>query len=265
MVSRDRYSNRSLAKALRLLDLFDAEQPELTLTEMAEALDTRAGSIYSIVSTLHRHGYLQRDPDTKRYRLGLRLLILASRILASLDIRERAKPVLKRLSRELWANAQLGVLYDDEVLYLDREGPALGVVLSSAVGRCVPAHCTALGKVFLAYDDEAAARVCSAGELSPVTIYTITNPEELRMQLDEVRERGYAVDMEEYHEGSVCVGAPICNYERLVVGGLSMSVGRARLERDSIDTLIKAVVDGAAEVSEAMGYSFGSKEGGGHG
>lgn len=261
MVSRDRYNNSSLAKALRLLDLFDVQQEELSLTEIAGALNTRAGSIYPIVSTLHRYGYLQRDPETKRYRLGLRLLTQASHILASLDIREEAKPVLKRLAREMSANAHLGVLYDDEVLYLDREEAGPGVLLSSAVGSRVPAHCTALGKVLLANDERAADRICSARELRPVTTHTITNPEELRVQLAEVRERGYAVDMEEFHEGNVCVGAPVRDHERLVVGSLSMSVSRARLERTSIDTFIKAVVEGAAEVSEAMGYSCGSKEG----
>ncbi len=265
MGSRDRYQNSSLAKALCLLDLFDAEQEELSLTEMAEALDTRAGTIYPIVTTLHRYGYLQRDSHTKRYRLGLRLLAQAGRILASLDIREQAKPVLKKLARDLSANTHLGVLYDCEVLFLDREEATPGVVLSSPVGSRVPAHCTALGKVFLAHDGDAAARVCAAGELPAVTVYTITDPQELQNQLGEVRKRGYAVDMEEFHEGNVCVGAPIRNHEGLVGGGISISVGKARLERDPLSAFVDGVVEGAAEVSEAMGYSWRSKEGKAHG
>ncbi len=263
--SRDRYHSSTLAKALALLELFDAERPDLSLTEMAEAMNTRAGSIYPLVSTLTRYGYLQRDPDTKRYRLGLRFLTQASRILAALDIRELAKPVLKKVARELGVSAHLGVMYEDEVLYLDREEAAPGVVSASAVGRRVPAHCTALGKVFLACDEQAVERLLSSGDLPAVTVYTITDPEELRGQLAEVRRRGYAVDMEEFHEGNVCVGAPIRNHEGVVAGGLSVSLGRARLERDALEVYVEAVLSAAAEVSEALGYSSGSEEGSGDG
>lgn len=265
MASRDRYLNTSLAKALRLLGMFDGECEDLSLTEMADALGARPGSIYPIVTTLLRYGYLQRDPATKRYQVGLRVLSQAHHLLARLDIREQAKPVLKRLARELSSNTHLGVLYENQVLFLDREELSPSVLHTAAIGQCVPAHCTAQGKVLLAFDIEATTRICEAGQLPASTQRTITDPAMLRQELAEVRRRGHALNVEELYEGHACVAAPIRNYRGTVVAGLSVSVASVRLERDPLDLFVKAVVDGAGEVSRAMGYSTESKEVGAHG
>lgn len=265
MASRDRYLNTSLAKALRLLEMFDGEFEDRSLTEMAEALGARPGSIYPIVTTLLRYGYLRRDPSTKRYRLGLRVLRQAHHLLSRLDIREQAKPVLKRLARELSANTHLGVLFEDQVLFLDREELSPSVLHTVVTGQCVPAHCTALGKVLLAFDLETTARICEGGQLPACTQRTITDPAMLRQELAEVRRRGHALNVEELHEGNACVAAPVRNYRGTVVAGLSVSVASVRLERDPLDDFVTAVVDGAGELSRAMGYSTESKEVGAHG
>lgn len=254
-MERERYLNTSLAKALGVLDLFNGAPNGLTLTEVARAMGVRPGSIYPIVYTLQRFGYLDRDPETKRYRLGLKILAQAHRILASLDIRDQAKPVLRRLARELEANAHLAILYEDDVLYLDREEAAPSVVIPSVIGLRVPPHCTALGKVLLAHNPEVAERVLARAPLPALTPRTLTDPEAIRRELEEVMARGYAVDWEEFHEGNVCVAAPVRNYRGRVVAALSISLMRARVDREPVDRFIKAVTQGAQEVSGAMGWT----------
>lgn len=256
MMERERYLNTSLARALRVLDLFDSNRRELTLTELAQAMKTRPGSIYPILHTLQRFGYLVRDPDTKRYRLGLKLIAQANHLLSSLDVREQAKPVLRRLARELGANAHLAVLYENEVLYLDREEAAPSVVIPSVIGRRVPPHCTALGKVLLAHSPEATERVLSGKKLPALTPRTITDPESLRRGLAQVRKEGYALDQEEFHEGNVCVAAPVRNYRGTVVAAISVSIAKSRLDHKPLDRFKVAVVEGAKEISQAMGYAF---------
>lgn len=145
-MEKERYLNTSLAKALRVLDLFNGVEGGLSLTEIAQRMGTRPGSVYPIIYTLHKFGYLQRDSETKKYTLGLRILALANQILSSLDIREKAKPVLKRLAREHEVNAHLAVLYEGEVLYLDREEAAPSVVIPSVIGRRVPPIAPRWGK-----------------------------------------------------------------------------------------------------------------------
>lgn len=254
-MTRERYLNTSLAKALRILELFDGDHRELSLSDLARGLGLRPGSIYPIVYTLWRHGYLERDPETKKYRLGLKFLLQANHILSSLDIREQAKPVIRRIAREFGVNTHLAVLYEDEVLYLDREEAAPSVVIPSVIGRRVPAHCTALGKVLLAFQPEVAERVLSKGELPALTPKTITSPVGLRRELEGVRKAGYAVDDEEFHEGNVCVAAPVRNYRGTVVAAISLSLPKSRLEREPLERFVGAITEGALEISRSMGYA----------
>lgn len=252
-MERERYLNTSLAKALTVLDLFNGARNGLTLTEVARATGVRPGSIYPIVHTLKRFGYLDRDPETKRYRLGLKFLVQAHHILGSLDIREQAKPVLRRLARETAANAHLAILYEDEVLYLDREEAAPSVVIPSVIGRRVPAHCTALGKVLLAHTPEVAERVLGREKLPALTSHTLTDQSVLKQELERVKARGYAVDWEEFHEGNVCVAAPVRNYRGTVVAAVSVSLVKTRLDGEPLEGFIRAVAAGAQEISRAMG------------
>lgn len=256
-MQRERYLNTSLAKALGVLDLFNGAPRGLTLTEVARAMGTRPGSIYPIVHTLQRFGYLDRDPETKRYRLGLKILAQANHILASLDIREQAKPVLRRLARALEANTHLAILYEDDVLYLDREEAAPSMVIPSVIGRRVPPHCTALGKVLLAHNSDVAERVLGRGKLPALTPNTVTEPTTIRQELERVRQRGFAVDWEEFHEGNVCVAAPVRNYRGRVVAAISVSLMKSRLARDPLEQFACAVVQGAQDISAAMGYEAG--------
>ncbi|MGC9530384.1 MAG: IclR family transcriptional regulator [Candidatus Bipolaricaulaceae bacterium] len=251
---RERYLNTSLAKALRVLDLFDGDRGEMSLSELARRLDARPGSIYPIVYTLHHFGYLQRDPRSKRYRLGLKFLSQANQILSSLDFRQQVKPVLRRLAQELTANAHLAVLHEDEVLYLDREEAAPSVVIPAVVGRRVPAHCTALGKVLLAYDNEATERVLTCGKLPQLTPRTISDAGALREELRRVRKAGYAIDDEEFHQGNFCVAAPVRNFRGAVAGAISVSLAKARLDHEPQEKFVQSLIAGAWEVTQAMGY-----------
>jgi DNA-binding IclR family transcriptional regulator len=254
-MERERYLNTSLAKALGVLDLFNGKPNGLTLTEVARAMGSRPGSIYPIVHTLQRYGYLEREEETKRYRLGMKFLVQAHHILGSLDIREQAKPVLRELAREMGANAHLAILYEDEVLYLDREEAAPSVIIPSVIGRRVPPHCTALGKVLLAHNPGIAEQVLGKGTLPSLTPRTLTDPEVIRRELEGVLARGYGVDWEEFHEGNVCVAAPVRNYRGRVVAALSVSLAKSRLEHVPLAQLAHQVVERAQGVSRAMGYT----------
>lgn len=253
MERKKQYLNTSLAKALTLLGCFDGDDHELSLTELAGRMGTAPGTIYSIMHTLERFGYVDRDPTTKKYRLGLRILVHANFVLTGLDVREQARPILKRLARELDANVHLAVPHDRRVLYLDREEAAPTVIIKSVIGRLVPLHCTALGKVFLAYDDDLAKQVCRRSALVSVTPWTITDPEVLQNELPLVRERGYAVDLQEFHVGNACVAAPVFDFRRTVMVAISASFISSRLEHEPLDRFARAVLAGAQEVSQAMG------------
>ncbi len=254
-MEKERYLNTSLAKALRVLELFNGVEGGLSLSEIAQRMGVRPGSIYPIVYTLQKFGYLDRDQETKKFRLGLRILALANLILSSLDIREKAKPVLKKLARELEVNAHLAILYEDEVLYLDREEAAPSVVIPSVIGRRVPPHCTALGKVLLAFNKEAEEKILAKAPFPALTPNTITSAEVLRRELERVRVQGYAVDWEEFHEGNICVAAPVRNYRGNVVAAISVSLLKTRLTQTPLERFVQVVTAAAHEISSSLGSS----------
>ena len=255
MAERKRYRNASVMKALRILEMFESGREEMTLSEMARSMETGPSSIYSILCTLEDVGCLARNPDTKRYRLGLKILALASSLIGSLDVRDVAKGTLKGLAAEHRANSHLAVLFEEEVLYIDTEVTAATFVLPEIVGRRAPAYCTALGKVLLAHNPDVAERVLSGKSLQAWTPRTVTSPQKLRRQFLQIVERGYAVDREEFHEGLVCVAAPIRNYRGIAIAALSLSVSASRLREESLSGFASAVTEAAAEVSRSMGLS----------
>jgi len=167
------------------------------------------------------------------------------------------QPIRKALSRLGWLGPIWLCFMRGGVLYLDREEAAPSVVLPSVIGRLVPAHCTALGKVLLAYNPEEAARVTEGGGLPKLTPHTISDPGALKAELARVRDAGYALDDEEFHEGNFCVAAPVRNYRGTVVAAISVSLAKSRLDHEPKEKFVQAVVSGADSISRAMGYDGG--------
>ncbi len=249
-----RYYATSLARALSILDLFEPSTPSLSATQIARSLRVRPGSLYPALSTLERFGYLERRPD-KRFRLGLKLLERGHTILQSLDMYERARPALRDLARALSANAHLAVLHQGQVLYLGREEAAPSAVFPSIVGRLVPAHCTALGKVLLAHRTPVERRqLLVARPLERRTPRTITSLRRLEVELAAILTRGFAVDHEELNEGVVCVAAPIRDHTGVVVAAISVSLLKARVTEARLEKIAQEAIRTAAIVSGAMGY-----------
>lgn len=253
-MTADRYINTSLSKALTLLDLFSGKKSHYTLTEIARECGTQSGTIYPIVYTLEKFGYLVREKSNKRYSLGLKVLTQANRVLSSLDIRDQARPALRNLATELSCNAHLAVPYEGEVLYLDREESAASVVVSSVIGWRAPLYCTALGKVFLAFCPDVEQRFMSQSpQLDPVTPNTITNLEVLVHELRTIREFGYSYDREEFYLGNTCMAAPVRNYRSDVVAAISISNATSRFDYEPREKFLKAVVAEAWQISKSLG------------
>lgn len=249
------YRVSSLERALALLDIFSASEAALSGSELAERLDTRAGTIYPTLRTLQRYGYLERD-EQKRYRLGLKFLEKGRIILNQLDVRNIAEPHLTRLAKDCKANAHLAVLYEGHVMYLHREEGYPSITIRDIVGSSVPAHCTALGKVLLAHlDDSVLDSFLCTQELQPLTPNTITDRELLRDKLRKIKQRGYAIDNEEFHEGVVCVAAPVRDYRGRVSSAISISLPRSRFaDPDEREHLIQQVTATAVLISRDQGF-----------
>jgi len=258
--SQSPYTIEALLRGLQVLSLFNRETATLSLTEITESASLSKATAFRIASTLQTAGYLQRDAQTKRYRPGLRVLQLGFTALSSLETRQMARPYLERLSREVSQTVSMGVLDGMEVIYVDRVRfkQILGVTLG--LGSRLPAHCASLGKTLLAHlSPDELRRLLDTADLWPCTSHTLTARLELEADLVRSRERGYAINNEEWVLGLRSTAAPILDNTGRCIAAVNISVPAAQVSLAELESqLTPAVRATAAQISRALGYLPGS-------
>jgi DNA-binding IclR family transcriptional regulator len=229
----ERSAVKSLRKALTVLNAIASADRPLTVAEVAINSGIARPTAYRFVQTLVAAGYLAQDPGDGRLSMGFAVLPLASSLLDRNRMRKEALPHLQSLAQQTGERANLGVLYRDRVMYVAGvEKPALPTIYSR-FGKSAPAHCSSLGKAILAFLSEAEVRgLLARRPLIAFTPATITNPGLFAKELEQTRERGYAIDRAEHAPGSSCVAAPIFDANNRPIGAIGIS-GR------ELDLLIK--------------------------
>ncbi len=244
----------SADRVLRVLESFTHRDDSLTLTDLSERLRLPKSSVHRLLATLVEHHLVERNPGTRKYRLGLRLFEIGSMALNGRGLQEAAPDVLHDLATETGETCHLGVLSGSEAVYLYKvDGPS-SFAMSSRVGRRAPCHATSIGKVLIAWaHDDVIKQVVLMG-LRPYTSHTITNSADLRKELSRVREAGYALDLEEYEEGLRCVAAPIRDSGGRVVAAVGIAGPAGRLPDGSLLRLIAPVMNAGASLARNLGY-----------
>jgi DNA-binding IclR family transcriptional regulator len=248
-----RYRIKVLEKALAVLELFDEQGKELTVTEIGERLGIHKTTAFRIATVLDEANFLEKSPGSMRYRLGYKVFHLGSLVESGNELKRRARPILEDLKQECDETVHLVVLSKGEALYLDKIEGRKTVRVVSRVGMTLPAHCSGVGKVLLAHlpDDEVEGIVRSKG-LKRFTPNTITERQALHAELRKIRERGYALDDEEIEIGLKCVAAPIEDASGTVIGALSISGPAFRFDGKEAERLTAHALRAATRVSEAM-------------
>lgn len=245
---------QTIEKASELLALFDRDHTEWGVREVAETLNLPKSSAHDLLASLAHAGLLSKTDDG-RYRLGWRLVTLSETLLATTELRREARPVLDELAAQYRETIHLAILDDTQVVYVDKlEGQqAVRVELTSLGTRLYP-HCSALGKILLAYRPEAEVkRIIKANGLPRFTPNTITEGSELEQVLGRVRKQGYAYDLQEILPDLCCVGAPIRNHTGQVIAAISMSIPAYRFQRSQTE-FRKAVIGASRMISERLGF-----------
>ncbi len=251
-----KYCIKVLQKAFRLLELFSEEVQELSAAEITKRLRYNKTTAFRLISNLEEEGYLDQDPETNKYRLGMKLFFLGNLLRPSRYLKEVAKPLLQKLSKESGETVHLAVLHKGEALYVDKVESKRAVrVVVSQVGRKLPAHCTGVGKILLAYLPAGQVQEIVAKKgLTFFTQNTITTHDQLRDELDRIAGQGFAYDNEEIEIGLKCVGAPIF-VDKHVVAALSVSVPRERFD-DNREGLVRMVIDTAMELTRVLNQNL---------
>lgn len=246
---------KSAQRALELLELLTRRETPMTFTDLADELHYPRSSLHGLLRTLVERGWADYDAASRGYVLGIRTLEAGNAYTRSLGLVERALPLMRRIRAALDETVQLAVLDGMEVVYIAKVDGGQALTLASEVGRRLPAHATGIGKVLLAGlpDSELDTRL-TGNRLRPVTANTITTHTALRAQLAQIRQRGFALDNEEYTLGLRCVAMPAYDHTRRTVAALSVAVPAIRFDQQAREQAHGLLQRAAAELSVALGY-----------
>jgi DNA-binding IclR family transcriptional regulator len=250
---------QTIERVSAIIDLIGEDRDGTSIKDVSSRLALPKGTVHRLLSSLVYCGYLRQDTATRNYFLGLKLLHLGGLASSQLDIRRIARPFLQAIAEKSKETVHMVVWDEGEVVYIDKVESSQGLGglrMASKVGARNPAHCSAVGKVFLSYlsDEEIVEFICLKG-LAPRTANTISEPGSLRRELKAIRDQGYAIDDEENEEGIRCVGAPILDNKGKPVAAISVSGPTVRVTKETIrDALMKEIVAGALEISRTLGY-----------
>ncbi len=244
----------SLGKGLQILELL-AEKHALTVSEAARHLDTNRAGSHRFLATLRELGYVEKDEE-ERYRLTFRLVELGMKVVNRHEILRIARPYLLELSGAFNETVNLGHFDRGDVLHLDKIDSKEILRMDSEIGSRAPAYCTALGKAVLAFlTEEELADYLKNVKLKPHGPNTITSRRRLRSEIEQIRNRGYAVDDEELAAGLRCVSAPVFDHTDRAFYAVSVSGPAMRMTPERIKTMLPLVTETCGRLSEKLGAS----------
>jgi IclR family acetate operon transcriptional repressor len=199
----------SLDKGLEVLELVASDGGEATLRDLTRRLQWDKSTVFRLLTTLVRRGYVEQDPDTKQYRLGCRVLHLERHLFQSLDLPRVSRELLTELANATGEAAHLATLHRNQaIIVAQRESPER-MAVNAHVGSTEPLHCTALGKaILMQFSEEALLRAAKSIDYTVYTPNTLTQPQALIDHIARARSAGYTVDDEEFTPEVRCVAAP---------------------------------------------------------
>lgn len=253
-----KYILQTVKNAARILNLFTIERSEWRLTEISNELELDISHVRRLLNTLVQENVLKKVE--RKYSLGLSVLHFSSIVNSHLNIHLEARPILLPLIEQLGVSIHMGILEGTGVIYIDKLETSHPIKLVSQVGKPHPAYSTGCGKAILSFqteDDlvEILHRIEEQGMIKSAS-NTVTDLDELRRQLTEIRETGYAVSADEFQEGFASIAAPIYNYSGEVIAAVGITGASKKVLGDQMDLYISHIVKAANEISKKIGFSY---------
>ncbi|MBM7691539.1 DNA-binding IclR family transcriptional regulator [Peribacillus deserti] len=247
---------QSVERALKILDLFDERERELTITEISKRMNLHKSTVHSLLKTLQVQRYISQNEENGKYSLGLKLFERGSMVLGHLDLRNVARKHLEWLSATTNLTVHLVVLEGQEGVYVDKVEGSGVTVMYSRIGRRVPIHTSAVGKSLVAARTDSELDLLLEGySYTRPTEKSIGSKEEFLAELEKVRAAGYSIDNEENEPGIVCLAVPIKNYSGNVIAAMSVSIPASKAE-ETHEYYVGILKECSSKISQGLGYEF---------
>ncbi|MEW6522742.1 MAG: IclR family transcriptional regulator [Bacillota bacterium] len=246
---------QSVDRALALLEALAEVGNAAGLVELSERVDLDASTAHRLLQTLQARGFVRQEEGTRRYSLGLRAFEVGNAVDFVNELRHASRPVLETLAERSQETTNMVIRSGWKASIIEYWPGQHFLRVQAEVGRVMPLHATASGKVLLAAcaPDEIEAFL-RQGRLAALTPRTVTSPDEIRQDQQWVRAHGYAVDDEEFETGVRCVAAPVRNRDGRVVAAVSISGPTVRMQSGELNQYIQMVRRAGADISRNLGY-----------
>ncbi len=244
----------SVLKAIKILEIIGKSKP-MGISEISRVLEIPKSSTHNLLQTLENEGFVEKNTDTKKYKLGTSLIELGYRAQNDLTICQIAKPFLNGINQETDETVHLTLLDNDEVLYVDCVESKKRLRTYSVIGIKAPLYCTAVGKAIMAGLSEShIQQIISNKGLKRLTDLTITDEKTLLKDLAEIRKRGFSIDNKEHEDHLICVGAAIRDANGETFASLSVSGPSDRMTEERILDIGDLVKNTTSEISRKLGF-----------
>lgn len=254
----DRYAIHSVEKALDVFEVLSTAG-SASLNELAELVQQPKSSLYRIIATLEKRGFIDRSDEDGKYCLGYKQLVITKQLLERSSLRNAAMPKMNKLVERFGDTVNLCVMLDGEIMYVEIIEGTHTLRMADKVGSKSPFHTTAAGKAIAAHQPERTVKEWIAKRgLPPLTPLTIANEADLFLELDRVRRQGYALDKEENVLGARCIGVPLFDMFGAVQGAISLSGAVHRYPDSEIESIAAAVIEAGRAISRQLGYHAGT-------
>lgn len=246
-------TNTAIQKAVAILETIANDTRALSLPDIAEQLSLPRQTIHRVVKQLEEIGLVMRDPKRERYSVGQRLNQLALAAISNSQQIKASHAVLQNLVDEVGETCNVGMLDGHQVIYIDRVECDWPLRVQLKAGSRVPVYCTAIGKLLLAnLDSESRKHLLSVCKLKRFTENTITQPDELEANLEEIRLLGYSINNQEDSVGLIAMAVPIRNVHDQIVAGLAVHAPEARLSIPATRRLLPRFQEAAAKIGSTL-------------
>lgn len=250
---------QSIQRAFTLLEVLGNADEHLSFTEIARLSNLPLATTHRLLNTLTLLGYVEKNPETTKYTLGVRILQLRGAVIEQLNLGVQAMPVMKALMHRIGETVHLAVFDQGEIVYIERVEGLRTHGMYTRIGKRAPAHCTALGKTMIAFLPQNVwyHDVVERHGLNRFSDTTITTIDALCTELDRIRACGYAIDNGETGEAVRCLAAPIRDYTGQVIAAISVSGPQSQVTWSRVGELSESVCWAGDLISRKLGFSNG--------
>ena len=254
----DHKQPESVTAVLRVFGILAAlgERKEISISELSVRLAMPKATVYRFLQTMKMLGFVRQEPESERYGLTMKLFELGAKALQHLDLIELAKPQMQLLSEQTSETMHLGVLAENEVIYVNKVEAKYNLGMYSRVGKRAPIHATAMGKAMLAWEQpERRDAILAEMNFTRFRKNSIASAEQFLEELARTRQRKYGLDSQEFEEHVICISVPIFDHWGSAVAGLSISFPEFRFDPARQDEYGEMVIAAGRAVSRDLGCS----------